>query len=397
VAHLGRAEFCYNARVARRDRTADDEDGRWMLRALALAARATGRTAPNPMVGCVLARRGRLVGEGYHHRAGGPHAEVEALRAAGSAARGSTAYVTLEPCNHTGRTGPCTEEFLAAGVARVVAAMADPNPRVDGHGAERMRAAGVPVEIGLLGDRARSLNAGWLHWLATGRPRVTLKAAVTLDGRIATASGDARWVSGEASRREAHRLRDRSDAVLVGAGTVRADDPALTTRLPGGRGRDALRVILDGKLALPLDRKVLAPGTLVATTKNAPRSREARLAARGVEVVRLRAARGAPARVDVGALLDDLGGREVLELLVEGGAEVHGAFLDAGLADRVVLFVAPRIVGDGGVPFVRLPGARGPSRMADTWRLRDVSIRRMGDDMMIVGLLDPRPGRESKP
>jgi len=226
-------------------------DRTFMRRALALAARAYGRTAPNPMVGCVLVKGGRVVGEGYHHKAGMAHAEVEALRNAGSRARGGTAYVTLEPCNHTGRTGPCSEALIAAGVARVVVAMADPNPRVAGGGAARLRKAGIPVEIGLCEAEARQLGAGFVKHVTTGRPLVTLKAALTLDGRLATASGDARWVTGEAARAEVHRMRDRADAILVGAGTVAADDPSLTTRLEGARarrGRDPLRVILDGRL-----------------------------------------------------------------------------------------------------------------------------------------------------
>ncbi len=358
------------------------EDERWMRRALALAARAHGRTAPNPMVGCVLVRGGRLVGEGYHHRAGLPHAEVEALRDAGAHARGATAYVTLEPCNHTGRTGPCSEALIAAGVARVVAAMRDENPRVAGGGARRLGKARIPVEIGLLGDEARALNAGFLKWAATGRPLVTLKGAVSLDGRIAAASGDARWVTGEAARREAHRMRDRADAVLVGAGTVRADDPQLTTRLP--RGRDPLRVVLDGKLTVSPAARMVRAGTLVATTRDAPAAAERRLAARGAEVVRLPGRRG---RIDLGALLDELGRRDVLELLVEGGGAVHAGFLAAGLADRVAVFVAPVLIGAAGVPLLALPGAE---RMADAWRLSAVSTRRLGDDMLVTGILDEK-------
>ncbi|MSP61738.1 MAG: bifunctional diaminohydroxyphosphoribosylaminopyrimidine deaminase/5-amino-6-(5-phosphoribosylamino)uracil reductase RibD [Myxococcales bacterium] len=353
-----------------------------MRRALALAGRARGRTAPNPMVGCVLVKSGRIVGAGYHHRVGLPHAEVEALKDAGSRARGATAYVTLEPCNHTGRTGPCTEALIAARVASVVIAMRDPNPHVDGGGTRKLRAAGIAVATGLLGDEARAGNAGFIHLVTTGRPRVTLKAAVSLDGRIAASSGDAKWITGEPARREAHTLRDACDAILVGAGTVRADDPALTTRLPGGRGRDPLRVILDGKLTIPRRAQVVREGTLIATTRAAPRAAEARLVARGAEVVRLPGAKG---RVDLPSLLDEMGRRGVMELLIEGGAEVHGQFLAARLVDRVMIFVAPILIGAAGVPLFALPGA---ARIADAWRLRAVSTRRLGDDMLLVGLLD---------
>ncbi len=380
-----------------------DDDRRHMRRALALAARAHGRTAPNPMVGCVLVKGGHVVGEGYHHKAGLPHAEVEALRDAGRRAKGATAYVSLEPCNHHGRTGPCTEALMAAGVARVVAAMGDPNPRVDGGGAERLRAAGIPTEIGLLEGEARALNAGFLKWAATGRPLVILKAAVSLDGSIAArsatvgsptassppsagavgASGDARWITGEAARREAHRLRDRCDAVLVGAGTVRADDPALTTRMV--RGRDPLRVILDGRLSTPPRAKVVVPGTLVVASNTAPEAAERWLVARGAEVVRLP---GHAGHVDPGALLEELGRRGVLELLVEGGASVHGSLIAAGLVDRAVIFVAPVLLGARGVPLLDWPG---PPTMAAAPRLHTVAVRRLGDDTMLIVERDPPP------
>jgi diaminohydroxyphosphoribosylaminopyrimidine deaminase/5-amino-6-(5-phosphoribosylamino)uracil reductase len=342
------------------------------------------------MVGCVLVRDGVVVGEGWHHRAGEPHAEVEALRAVVSpdGARGATAYVTLEPCNHHGRTGPCTEALLGAGVARVVVAMGDPNPHVRGGGAERLRAAGVPVENGLLEAEARAQNAGFVRWVTTGRPRVTLKAGLSLDGRIAAASGDARWVTGDAARLEVHRLRDACDAILVGAGTVRTDDPELTTRLPGGGGRDPLRVILDGGLTIPPSARVVRPGTLIAATQAAPADAEQALASRGAEVLRLPSEAAAPGRVALGPLLDALGKRGVLELLVEGGADVHGAFVAAGLADRLVAFIAPRLVGDAGVPLLRLPAERQPGRMADAITLRGVSMQRVGDDMMLTAFFD---------
>ena len=363
-------------------------DRAYMLRALRLAARARGRTSPNPMVGCVLVKGGRIVGAGYHHRAGLPHAEAEALAAAGRKARGATAYVTLEPCNHIGRTGPCSEALIAAGVARVVVAMADPNPKVAGGGAARLRAAGIPVEIGLCEAEARELVGGFVSWVVTGRPRVTLKAAITLDGRIATRSGDSRWVTGEAARAEVHRMRDACDAILVGVGTVTADDPALTTRLTarragggGRRGRDPLRVILDGMLQIDEEARVIGPGALVVCTRRASRVKEQALRARGADVARLEGSRGL---VETSAVLDELGRRGVLELLVEGGAEVHGGFLRARLADRVVAFIAPKIAGSDGVPFAQLPS---PARMADALRLTDVRVRRFGEDLCVTGRL----------
>jgi diaminohydroxyphosphoribosylaminopyrimidine deaminase/5-amino-6-(5-phosphoribosylamino)uracil reductase len=362
-----------------------------MRRALRLAERAHGRTAPNPMVGCVLVRDGRRVGEGFHRRAGEPHAEVEALRAAGEGARGATAYVTLEPCNHHGRTPPCTDALLAAGVVRVVAAMHDPNPQARG-GAERLRAAGVAVEVGLCEEEARAQNAGFLKSLATALPLVTLKAAVTLDGRIATASGEARWVTGEAARREAHRMRDRADAIVVGAGTVRADDPALTTRLPGGR--DALRVVLDTMLTTAPTARVVGPGTMIFASMHASRERAEALAARGAEVVHVETAPGPDgrARVQLGAVLRRIALAPALEVLVEGGAAVHGAFLAEGLVDRVAVFIAPKLVGDAGVPLLRLPAGAQPAAMAEAWRLEGVRTRRLGDDVLVTGRLAGRQG-----
>ena len=357
-------------------------DHRFMRRALALARRALGRTAPNPPVGCVLVRAGRVVGEGYHHRAGLAHAEVEAITDAGAKAVGATAYVTLEPCNHVGRTGPCAQALLDARVARVVVAVADPNRGVAGGGAARLREAGVTVELGLCEAEACELAGGFFSRATRGRPRVTLKAAVSLDGRIAASSGDSKWITGEAARRDTHRLRDASDAILVGAGTVRADDPALTTRLP--RGRDARAIVLDGALSIPLSAKLVRLGTLVATRRDADAAKAARLRERGVEILRLPEASGGRGGVDLGALLVALAARDVLDLLVEGGAEVHGAFLAAGLVDRVVVYVAPKLIGAAGVPLFALPGA---ARMGEAWTLGEVAVKRLGDDVRVSGVI----------
>jgi diaminohydroxyphosphoribosylaminopyrimidine deaminase/5-amino-6-(5-phosphoribosylamino)uracil reductase len=351
-----------------------------MRRALALAARARGRTSPNPLVGCVIVRGGRLLATGYHKKVGTDHGEAAALRKLGMSAPGATVYVTLEPHNFHGRTPPCTDRLIAAKVARVVVGMIDPNPKVAGGGIRQLRRAGIEVTVGVLEDECRELNRAYIHRVKTGRPWVTLKAAVTLDGRLAAKSGDARWVSGEESRHHAHQLRDWNDAILVGAQTVRVDDPALTTRLPNGRGRDPLRVILDGRLSVPATARAL-PGALVMTSLRAPEAKAKALRARGAEVVRLPAGDGG---VDLTALLEALGARGVSSLLVEGGGRVHGAFLAARLVDDVVLFVAPKLIGQDGVP---LAAVDGPARMADAWQLGAISTRRLGDDILVVGRL----------
>ncbi len=349
-----------------------------MQKALRLALRARGRTSPNPLVGCVIVRDGRVLATGWHKKAGGDHAEAAALRKLGWRAPRATVYVTLEPHSFHGRTPPCSERLIEAKVARVVVGMKDPNPRVAGNGIKQLKRAGIAVEQGVLEDECRAINRPYLKWTATGRPWVTLKAAVTLDGRLAARGGDARWVSGELSRLEAHRMRDVSDAILVGANTVRLDDPALTTRLPTGRGHDPKRVILDGRLTVPPDARCL-PGAIVACTRDADPARARRLEKRGAEVLRLPGRHG---RVDLGALADELGKREILSLLVEGGGQVHGAFIAAGLADEVALFVAPKLIGAGGVPLLAVDG---PRKMAEAWRLGAVSTRRLGDDILVVG------------
>lgn len=363
--------------AGRADPAPDPVDERHLRAALREAEKGLGRTHPNPPVGAVLVRDGRVVGRGHHARAGGPHAEIVALRAAGDRARGADLYTTLEPCSHWGKTPPCTLAIVEAGIRRVVVGSRDPNPKVNGRGLAHLRAAGLEVVEGVLRGPCDALAAPWFHFITTGRPFVTLKAAITLDGRIATASGDARWVTGAAARAEVHRLRDRVDAVLVGAGTARADDPRLTTRLPGGGGHDPVRVVLDSRLRLPRSLKLFrqrseAP-TLVATTSGAT----ARLGP-GVELVRCRARGG---RVDLADLLRRLAARGLTHVLVEGGAEVHAAFLEAGLADRVVVYVAPKLLGGGRAWLA----GEGPARMSQALRLEDVEVRRVGDDLVVTG------------
>jgi diaminohydroxyphosphoribosylaminopyrimidine deaminase/5-amino-6-(5-phosphoribosylamino)uracil reductase len=350
----------------------------FMRAALREAAKGLGRTSPNPAVGAVLVKGGRVVGRGHHARAGGPHAEVVAIRDAGARARGADLYTTLEPCDHHGKTPPCSLAILEAGVRRVFVGSTDPNPLVNGKGMERLRAAGVEVVPGVLGRECDALNAHWFRFIRDGRPYVTLKAAVTLDGRMATRTGDARWVTGEAARRWVHRLRDRVDAVLVGAGTARADDPLLTTRLPGGRGRDPVRVVLDTDLSLPARLKLLRPDSAAPTLVAHASSRTRRLAP-GVELLRCRRGTGG---VDLRDLLAKLARRGVTHLLVEGGARVHARFLAEGLVDRVAVFIAPKLLGGEGVPLAAGPG---PRRMADAIQLDEVQVERVGDDVLVQG------------
>ena len=366
-------------------------DERLMRRALALAAQGRGSTRPNPLVGAVIARGGRVVAEGFHRRAGAPHAEVNALaRLSPGAARGATLYVNLEPCCHTGRTGPCTAAILAAGIGRVVVGARDPNPLVDGRGIARLRRAGVRVDVGCLEAESRALNRAFATWVREGRPLVTLKAAASLDGFIAdgrpTRARAPAWITGPEARRVAHELRATHDAVLVGSGTVLADDPHLTVRLPGGGADDGpTRVVLDGRLRTPVAAHVLARGapTIIFTKRGAAPARVRALRAAGAEVVELAAARG---RLPIAAVLRALAAREIQSVLVEGGAAVHGSFIEAGLVDDVALFVAPRLLG-GGVPL-----ATGLGRaLAAGLALGPISARAVGGDLLLTGQATPEP------
>lgn len=356
----------------------------FMLRALRLAERGRGRTSPNPMVGAVLVKDGRIVGEGFHPRAGEPHAEIFALRQAGEAARGATLYVSLEPCCHFGRTPPCTQALIAAGVAEVHLAMLDPNPRVAGQGWSELKAAGIRTVVGEHEAEARALNEVFARWITTGRPFVIAKFAMSLDGKIATRSGDARWITGPEARRQVHQFRDQVDAILVGANTVIADDPQLTTRLDQDNVRHPLRVILDSRGRIPLTARVLDPAlpgrTLVATTPAMPEDRRRALADRSVEVLVLPASDDG---VSLPALLNELGRREVTSLLVEGGGTVLGAFFAQGLVDKVLAFIAPLIIGGREAPTP--VGSPGVDRLAQALRLERVEVRRLGPDVLVSG------------
>ncbi len=375
------------------DRGFAAEEHAWMARALELARRGLYTTDPNPRVGCVLVREGRIVGEGWHRRAGEAHAEVRALQAAGERARGASAYVTLEPCCHHGRTPPCTQALIDAGVAAVVAAMADPNPRVAGRGFERLRAAGIDVRAGLLEEEARALNPGFVRRMEGGRPWVRCKMAMSLDGRTALASGASRWITGEAARHDVHRLRARSSAILVGIGTVLADDPSLDVRLTAkdlGLDEDLsvpvpLRVVADARLRTPPGARMLGlPGATLVAAVGAPEPQRAALEARGAEVL---ACGGAEGRVDLRRLLRELARREVNELLVEGGPTLCGALLEAGLVDELVIYLAPHLLGDGARGLFHLPGI---GTMAQRVGVEIRDVRAVGGDWRITARPIPR-------
>ena len=342
-----------DARVAESEPSRSD--GQHMTRALELAARGLGRVEPNPMVGAVLVRDGSVVGEGWHEAFGGPHAEVHALRRAAAEARGATLYVTLEPCCHQGKTPPCSDAVMAAGVARVVAAMSDPFAGVAGGGLDQLRKAGLGVEVGLMETEARRLNAPFIKWCLAGRPYVTAKWAQTLDGRLAMA--DRRWISSPESRRWVHTLRSRMDAILIGIGTALADDPLLTVRVEAAQvdyGRRPTRIVLDAGLRLPLESKLVrtagdAP-LVVACDESVDADRARRLEERGVTVLRLPRTGTDAKGLAVGALLDELGRRGMTNLMVEGGAGVLGSFFREKLVDRLAVFVAPRVSGDASQP-----------------------------------------------
>lgn len=352
-----------------------------MERAVAEAKR--GRPSPNPRVGAVIVRDEKIISVGHHEKAGEAHAEADAIRNAEGSVEGTSLYVTLEPCNHQGRTGPCTEAILDAGIARVVIGCPDPAPHVAG-AIDRLRNAGVEVEVGLMEQECTALVADFTKHIRTGLPFVTLKAAITLDGKIATRTGDSKWITGQEARTETHRMRDESDAILIGVGTVLADDPKLTVRHV--EGRDPVRVVLDADLRTPPTAAVLdqarqsGAGALIFHAHGVDAARSEALQSPGVELIPVsRHARG----VDLTEVLENLGERNVLRLLVEGGARVHGTFLDLGLADRAAIFIAPRIVGDADA--ISFAAGSGVESIERAWRLVRTNIQALGPDWLVSG------------
>ncbi|MBL8535546.1 MAG: bifunctional diaminohydroxyphosphoribosylaminopyrimidine deaminase/5-amino-6-(5-phosphoribosylamino)uracil reductase RibD [Betaproteobacteria bacterium] len=360
------------------------DDRSHMARALELAALGMNTTSPNPRVGCVLVRDGATVGEGWHARAGEPHAEVHALAAAGDRAAGATAYVSLEPCSHHGRTPPCADALIRAGVRRVVAAMEDPNPRVRGQGLARLREAGMETDCGLLEDEARELNIGFVARMTRGRPWLRVKIAASLDGKTALPNGASQWITGPEARRDGHAWRARSCVVMTGIGTLRDDDPRLTVRdVPVQR--QPVRLVVDSRLRIPLDAKILDGGSLIVATATDDAEKVAQLAERNAEVWVLPDSTG---KVDLPSLMQRLGERQVNEVLGEAGINLHSALWAAGVVDELVLYQAPRLLGDAARGMLRL----APGELVDDMPQLDVrDISRYGDDLRIIA----RPRRRS--
>jgi diaminohydroxyphosphoribosylaminopyrimidine deaminase/5-amino-6-(5-phosphoribosylamino)uracil reductase len=362
-----------------------NHDLAWMQLAINEARKGMGRTSPNPCVGAVVVNNNKLVAKGFHRKAGTPHAEVNALAAAGKKAKGATIYVTLEPCNHTGKTPPCTEAILKAGISRVVVGMLDPNPLVSGRGCKKLEKNGLEVSYGLLADKCEELNHPFIKHITTGRPWVIMKAGASLDGRIAAASGQSGWITNEKSRAYVHRLRDRVDAILVGAGTALVDDPSLTTRLKRGKGQDPVRVILDSKLRMSVDAKMLQQSSQADTwifcgpyadTKKAQALIKAGAVVKPMAV-------DEDGRLDLMAVLCELGKAQLTSVLVEGGSRVHGAFLRAGLIDEVHIFIAPTFIGGDGVPLL---DDLALTTVQQAPRFSRTKVRRFGDDILISGI-----------
>ncbi len=363
----------------------DSLDKKYMRMALNLAQKAKGRTSPNPMVGAVVVKSGKVISTGFHRRAGESHAEAIALKKAGPFARGATLYVTLEPCSHTNkRTPPCAPLVMQSGIKRVVVAMIDPNPHVSGGGIKVLRKAGISVVTGVLEQEALKLNETFVKFITKGLPFVTLKIAQTLDGKIATASGESQWITGEKAREEGHCLRDTNDAILVGINTILKDNPSLTTRISSGR--DPVRVILDSRLRIPRVAKVLTQKstskTIIATLATAPRTKIMKLRDAGADVLLVKSELG---RVDLRDLMMKLAKRGIMSVLVEGGAEVYASAIRAGITDKVVLFIAPMLMT--GADSLCAIGGMSPKRLDEAILLKDLTTHFVGEDLMIEGYI----------
>lgn len=361
---------------------------KFMTRALTLARRAEGFTRPNPMVGAVIVKDGRIIGEGFHRQAGMPHAEVEALRMAGDAARGASMFVTLEPCDHHGKTPPCTAAIINAGITEVHYAVQDPNPRVSGAGHRRLESAGIRVSVGLGKAEATQLNRAFFHAVTTGKPYVIAKFAMSLDGKISTRTGHSQWISGAESRTAGHKLRQFCDVIVVGAETVIADDPQLTVRLPDVAPAHPLRILLDSRGRVPLSAKLFSPDlpgkTIVATTDRMPPYRREKLETIGIKLLRL--PQNDNGQVSLSALLDELGQRGYNCVQIEGGGTVLGAFFDAKLVNEVWAFIAPMVIGGGDAPTA--VGGLGVAHLSEALRLKNPIVQKLGNDFLIQGQVE---------
>ncbi|OGP11758.1 MAG: riboflavin biosynthesis protein RibD [Deltaproteobacteria bacterium RIFCSPLOWO2_12_FULL_43_16] len=363
-----------------------------MRMAIALARKGIGKTSPNPAVGAVIVKNGRIVGRGYHRKAGLAHAEINALREAGIKAKGADIYITLEPCNHFGRTPPCAEAIVRAGIKNIFIGMKDPNPLVAGKGITRLKNAGIKVETGILEQECKYINEAYIKYIITKTPFVTLKLASTLDGKIATASGESKWITGETARRYAHRMRAEADAVMVGIGTVIADDPELTVRLV--KGKNPVRIVVDSRLRMPANAKILNQhkgSVIIATIKKKSQESEVRnqekkikaLNASGADVLLLHSRNG---KVDLKALMKELGKREITSLIIEGGGSLAASAIKEGIVDKITIFVAPKFFGKEGLSMI---GELGIRRLKDAICLSRLECRKLGDDLLLEGYLKP--------
>jgi diaminohydroxyphosphoribosylaminopyrimidine deaminase/5-amino-6-(5-phosphoribosylamino)uracil reductase len=361
------------------------EDEKWMKLALHLAEKGRGRTSPNPMVGAVLVKNNKVVGEGYHSKAGEAHAEIIALRQAGEQAQGTTLYLNLEPCSHFGKTPPCAPQVIESGVKKVRIGMVDPNPKVRGKGLERLRKAGLDVKVGILEKECQKLNEAFCKFIVEKKPFVILKVAATLDGKIADRGGHSKWISGEASRRFVHRLRDQVDGIVVGIGTLLRDDPLLTARIKDGR--DPYRIILDSRLRISEESRVVKTSqskTIIATTELAPKDKMKELEEKGVRILVIDSKQG---KVNLKSFLSLLGEMEMMSLLVEGGQQINGSFLDEGLIDKLFLFLSPKLIGDNQA--LGIFGGKGVADLKDVFSLNELSVRKVGEDILIVSYIRP--------
>ncbi|OPZ84199.1 MAG: Riboflavin biosynthesis protein RibD [Firmicutes bacterium ADurb.Bin419] len=363
----------------------------YMGRAIELAKKGWGRTNPNPLVGAVIVKDDRVISEGFHEVVGCAHAEVAAFNNATEDVAGGTLYVNLEPCSHYGRTPPCAKAIIEAKIKKVVVAMIDPNPKVSGKGIQMLRSAGIEVEVGVLEEEAKKLNEIFINYVVNKKPFVILKAAMTLDGKIASVTGDSKWVTSEASRAYVHVVRDRVAAIMVGINTVLKDNPMLTTRLNGNVGNDPVRIVVDSKGIIPEDSKVLCAnskaGVILATTSNIPADKEMYLVGNGVKVVK---ADGSDGRVDLVKLMEELYKLEIDSILLEGGGTLNAEALNAGIVDKVMFFIAPKILG-GKDALTPVEGS-GINLMNDAVKIKDVSVSRFGEDILIEGYATEQSG-----